>query len=403
MDARTKRAVTGCSMTLLLGIASSCSSNDSDAVLITGGSSPTGGLVGSGGAAGAAGGVQSATGGIASGGVNALGGSSTGGATTNAGASTGGVGLAGSTGAGGTTTAGGTAAATGGGGAATGGTTASSGGSKSGTGGLPPTSGGAAAGGGAATGGAGGASKTAGCGATDHPSSGKATIDVSGTQREYILKLPSNYDPNTPYKLVFGWHWRGGTADNVANGTLGGGPYYGLEKRANGTAIFVSPNGIDNGWANTGGRDMAFLKAMLSFFNSKLCIDQARIFATGFSYGGMMSDAIGLDMADVFRAIAPMSGAFYSGGNRASTRPIAVWMSHSDADDVVPLADGEAALSVFLKNNGCAAETAPVSPEPCVAYQGCSTGHPVTYCKFSGGHAPPSFASQAIWEFFSQF
>jgi poly(3-hydroxybutyrate) depolymerase len=269
-------------------------------------------------------------------------------------------------------------------------------------GGLPSTSGGATTGG-AAAGGAGGASKGAGCGATDYPMSGKATIDVSGTQREYILKLPSNYDPSTPYKLVFGWHWRGGTADNVANGTLGGGPYYGLEKRANGSAIFVSPNGIDNGWANTGGRDMAFLKAMLAFFNSKLCIDQARIFSTGFSYGGMMSDAIGLDMADVFRAIAPMSGAFYSGGNRSSTRPIAMWMSHGDADDVVPLADGEAALNVFLKNNGCSAQTAPVSPDPCVAYQGCSAGHPVTYCKFSGGHTPPSFASQAIWEFFSQF
>jgi poly(3-hydroxybutyrate) depolymerase len=257
--------------------------------------------------------------------------------------------------------------------------------------------------GGAASGGVGGATKSTGCGVTDYPMSGTATIDVSGTAREYILKLPSNYDPNTAYKLVFGWHWRGGTAENVANGGLGGGAYYGLEKQANGTAIFVSPNGIDNGWANTGGRDMAFLKAMLAFFNSKLCIDQKRIFSTGFSYGGMMSDAIGLDMADVFRAIAPMSGAIYSGGNRSSTKPIAVWMSHGDADDVVPIADGEAALNIFLKNNGCGTGTAAVNPSPCVAYDGCTAGYPVTYCKFSGGHTSPSFASTAIWQFFSQF
>jgi poly(3-hydroxybutyrate) depolymerase len=288
------------------------------------------------------------------------------------------------------------------GGAAKGGSVGNAGGSKSAAGGTPSTSGGTEAGG-AAAGGVGGATKSAGCGATDFPMSGKATIDVSGTQREYILKLPSNYDPNTAYKLVFGWHWRGGTAENVANGGLGGGAYYGLETQSNGSAIFVSPNGLDNGWANTGGRDIAFLKAMLAFFNSKLCIDQKRIFSTGFSYGGMMSNAVGLDMADVFRAIAPMAGAIYSGGNRSSTRPIAVWMSHGDADDVVPVADGEAALSIFLKNNGCGAQTVPVTPEPCVAYQGCTAGYPVHYCKFSGGHTAPSFASQAIWQFFSQF
>jgi poly(3-hydroxybutyrate) depolymerase len=262
---------------------------------------------------------------------------------------------------------------------------------------------GGASSGGASSSGAGGATKSAGCGVADSPKSGKATIDVSGTQRDYILKLPSNYDPNTAYKLIFGWHWRGGTAESVANGGTGGGAYYGLEKQAAGTAIFVSPNGIDNGWANTGGRDISFLKAMLAFLNSKLCIDQKRIFSTGFSFGGMMSNAIGLDMADVFRAIAPISGALYSGGSRSSTRPIAVWMAHGTADDVVPIADGEAALAIFLKNNGCSAQTAPVTPDPCVAYQGCTAGYPVHYCKFNGGHSTPSFASQALWQFFSQF
>jgi poly(3-hydroxybutyrate) depolymerase len=291
---------------------------------------------------------------------------------------------------------------TGGAKSGTGGTKSGTGGAKSGTGGAAST-GGASSSGGVSAGGSGGATKSAGCGVTDSLKSGKATIDVSGTSREYILKLPTNYDPNTAYKLVFGWHWRGGTADNVASGQIGGGAYYGLDKQSNGTTIFVAPNGIDNGWANTGGRDMTFLKAMLALFNSKLCIDQSRIFSTGFSFGGMMSDAVGLDMADVFRAIAPMSGALYSGGSRTSTKPIAMWMSHGDADDVVPLADGEAALAIFLKNNGCGTQTEAVTPSPCVSYQGCSAGHPVHYCKFSGGHMMPSFASQAIWAFFSQF
>jgi polyhydroxybutyrate depolymerase len=53
----------------------------------------------------------------------------------------------------------------------------------------------------------------------------------------------------------------------------------------------VGPEGLDAGWRNTDGRDMALVKTMLAEFNSKLCIDQQRIFSVGFSFGGMMPDA----------------------------------------------------------------------------------------------------------------
>src|SRR5207248_283224 len=108
------------------------------------------------------------------------------------------------------------------------------------------------------------------------------------------------------------------------------------------------------------GRDIAFARSMVTFLESNLCIDTGRIFATGFSFGGMMSDAIGCDMADVFRAIAPMSGALYSGCNRSTPQPIAVWMAHGTSDNVVPIADARAALDVFLQKNGCSTQTTPV-------------------------------------------
>ena len=69
----------------------------------------------------------------------------------------------------------------------------------------------------------------------------------------------------------------------------------------------------------------------------------------------------------MFRAIAPMSGACYSGGCKASNNhPIAVWMgaAHGDNDTTVPLADGMTALNKFLTKNGCGTETTPVNPDP---------------------------------------
>ncbi len=196
--------------------------------------------------------------------------------------------------------------------------------------------------------------------------------------------------------------------DDVVNGGITGGPYYGLERLANGTAIFVSPQGLEDngqprGWANPNGRDIKFIQAMLKHFNSTLCIDQKRIFSVGFSYGGMMSFAIGCAMGNVFRAIAPMSGALYSGCDKSSEDPIAVWMAHGKSDDVVPLSHGKEALQYFIEKNGCSNETTPIESSPCVAYKGCKEGFPVIYCEFNGGHSPQSFAPAAVWAFFNQF
>lgn len=242
-----------------------------------------------------------------------------------------------------------------------------------------------------------------GCGNANPPRSGEYKITVDGKERKYILDVPENYDPERAYKLIFCLHWMNGRMEDVVNGGSSNGPYYGLKKQANGSAIFVSPEGSNNGWPNAGGEDIQFIRAMLEHFNSTMCIDQERIFSTGFSYGGMMSFAIGCAMADVFRAIAPMSGADYSGCNDTKNDPIAVWMAHGTGDNVVPLANGKSALSHFIEKNGCSNETVPVDPSPCVAYQNCKDGYPVIYCEFNGGHSTQGFAAQATWNFFNQF
>jgi len=241
---------------------------------------------------------------------------------------------------------------------------------------------------------------SAGCGSTAPVESGRFTLDVAGVARDYILELPDDYDANRPYRMIFGWHPRGGSAEQVANGFGGG--FYGLEQLADGSAIFVSPEGIDEGWANTGGRDIAFLDAMLGRLEADLCIDESRVFSTGFSYGGMMSFAVGCARGDVFRAIAPMAGALYSGCANGDA-PIAVLGFHGISDTVVPLANGATARDVFVERNGCEPEEIGSDELGCTSFAGCAPGFPITWCQFDGGHTPAPASAQPIWDFFTQF
>jgi len=253
------------------------------------------------------------------------------------------------------------------------------------------------------TGGAGGSSETrsSGCSASDPPGSGRYSIDVSGTRREYVVQLPFDYVRGRQYPLVVAWHWLGGTAAEVAAGFSGSlvGPFYGLEEQAEDGAIFVAPEGIDQGWANPGGRDVEFARELIARLDAELCIDARRIFSTGFSHGGMMSNAVGCAVADVFRAIAPMSGSL-GVGCEPGTAPIAVWSAHGLADTDVPIDAGREARDEFLDRNGCADASSATDPSPCVSYDDCAADQPVVWCEWDGGHAPPEFAPQAIWDFF---
>jgi hypothetical protein len=152
---------------------------------------------------------------------------------------------------------------------------------------------------GTAGGGGGSSAPTAGCGKTtwpltnDQSGSTPYTLTINGTTREYYVSVPATYNASQSTRVVFAWHWRTATARSVTGGGFGGEPYYGLKTRIP-DAIYIAAEGLaDNGvtgWANTGGRDIAFLRAMLDWLDANYCVDKSRIFSVGFSYGGIMSD-----------------------------------------------------------------------------------------------------------------
>jgi hypothetical protein len=100
------------------------------------------------------------------------------------------------------------------------------------------------------------AAASPGCGKAPTLTSGTHTIQSNGKNRSFILRIPDGYDRNRPYRLVFGFHWLGGTSPDVATGRTvetGTWAYYGLQRLADNSAIFVAPQGLNNGWANVHG------------------------------------------------------------------------------------------------------------------------------------------------------
>lgn len=257
---------------------------------------------------------------------------------------------------------------------------------------------------------------TAGCGKTPTlPDSTSTTpnyitITSGGVSRRYALRYPSGYNNTRPYPLVLAYHWMSASAVEVL-----GGAFFGLWNQANGGAIFIAPDGLNQGWANSQGQDLVFTDDILSQVKSHFCVDESRIFANGFSYGGGMAYALACDRANVFRAVAVHSGGQLS-GCKDGTLPIAYYASHGLSDATLPISSGRALRDHFAQVNGCAAQS---PPEPvtnsgthiCTTYSGCSAGHPVRWCAFDGDHAyAPTDAGQTtpwnpaeVWAFFTQF
>ncbi|MEU6684087.1 RICIN domain-containing protein [Streptomyces sp. NPDC046832] len=260
-----------------------------------------------------------------------------------------------------------------------------------------------------------------GCGSAPALTSGTHTIQSGGKSRSFILRVPATYDNSHRYRLIFAFHWRGGTAGDVASGGTSGNAwsYYGQQEQSANTAILVAPQGLGNGWANTDGEDVTFVDDMIRRIESGLCVDPAQRFATGFSWGGGMSYALACSRANVFRAVAVISGAQISGCS-GGTQPIAYLGIHGISDSVLNIAQGRSLRDRFVGNNGCT----PQSPrEPArgsrthitTAYAGCRAGYPVRWAAFDGDHTPgpvdgspnesgvTTWTKAEIWRFFAQF
>ena len=217
-------------------------------------------------------------------------------------------------------------------------------------------------------------------------------IHVLDHDRTYHLRIPSTYNPNRKYPLIFRWHGSGG--DGLSGGL-------GIEYSAGDDAIIVSANGLDKYWRiESDSVDLALFDSMLETVSAQYCIDRHRVFSYGFSIGGLFTNLLACERGDVLRASAAIASG--PAGNNCKGK-VATWLLHDSDDDAIPISMGEAARDRALAINGCSANTVDEG-NGCVRYQGCDIA-PVVWCESAGiGHnIRGDFAPAQVWKFFESF
>jgi poly(3-hydroxybutyrate) depolymerase len=246
---------------------------------------------------------------------------------------------------------------------------------------------------------------------------------IGTDERSYIVDIPSGYDMTKPYRLFYASHWISSTADAVANE----GFYYLKPKSvaANEPAIFIAPQGLPGnptGNFNSGVKDHELFEGIMTFVKESLCIDEARVFAIGFSFGAMYTYSLSRNQQSTLRAAVGIAPANYNIYMPTQTGQPIAWMQTTGMSDgtskwVNNDATMQGAKFIALEhaaNNHC---TIPANLPVweagdylCYEFEGCDAGYPTRACTFNGGHvsdsgpsSSTSWISQEAWDFFMQF
>ena len=257
---------------------------------------------------------------------------------------------------------------------------------------------------------------------------GTKTVQVmsGGLSRSYILHIPPGYD-GKPAPLVINMHGFLSSAsqqeawsamDTVADSE-------------NFVVVYPNGAGMPSSW-NAGScceyndpsrDDVAFITTVIDDVAQSTCIALDRVYATGMSNGGFMSQNLGCNLSDRIAAIGPVSGVLgVAPEDCMPGRAIPVMEFHGTADPLVPYDGGAASaelwsfvypntpppefasvadtISFWRTQDGCGAtpqQTYSNGNATCETYSGCQGGAVVTLCTIAGGgHTWPGGSTTAL-------
>lgn len=192
------------------------------------------------------------------------------------------------------------------------------------------------------------------------------------TSFTYEVRLPSNYDTDQPYPVIFALHGMGSDEQDMLR----------LMEPLQSDFIIVAVRGplvqgsgyayfqiksIGNPVRELFDASVQGLQQLIGDLSSEYAIDPTRRYIAGFSQGAIMAMTLSLIMGDAIKGIVAMSG--YIPQFVKDEYPIdpgtslSVFISHGDQDHMFPLQLGEDNANYFRKH-----------------------ARSVTYVPYSGGH-----------------
>jgi polyhydroxybutyrate depolymerase len=134
-------------------------------------------------------------------------------------------------------------------------------------------------------------------------------LNDQGYERTYSIYTPKSYIPSHPMPLVLVFHGDDGSGRSISDVTR----FNQLAEQQG--FIVVYPDGIDQKWRlkqknKKNINDIAFVDNLLNHLHQIRNIDSNKIYATGFSKGGIFTQVLACHLSDKIAAFASVAGSF---------------------------------------------------------------------------------------------
>ena len=240
-------------------------------------------------------------------------------------------------------------------------------------------------------------------------SSGK--LIFQGRSSAYYLYTPKSYRPDQSMPLVIAFHGSHGSGRSLASATH-------LDDLAEQKGVIVVyPDGVNYHWHQVKSYsnsqvdldNASFVKILIEHLKQIRNIDTHRIYATGFSSGGILTQSLACRLSGQLAAFASVAGTLPANITTGCQpqAPVSILMLNGTGDESVPYAGGKIdgirnAISVpqtaefWRQHNSCASKVNSQSGKQVevLSYLGCRGNSEVMLVTIKdGGHSWPGATS----------
>ncbi len=199
----------------------------------------------------------------------------------------------------------------------------------------------------------------------------RASIPVGDTLRTFVLVAPASAPPRAGWPVLLVFHGTGSSGAGMR--TLAG-----LDGAvARGETLVAYPDAAVGNWAEgcdctradaLAVNDTGFVRALVDTVAGWYPVHRARVYAVGFSQGGLFVQRLACEMTDLVAGVAGVAAPISAplGARCRPTRAVSVLLIHGTLDDAYPYGGrAQGARTVFgarqtaalwRRLNGCAAD-----------------------------------------------